>query len=102
MTLQFLTLEMIKSHLHIDSDDYDLELELYAASAEEEALNYMERTYESLIEEHGKVPSPIIKACLMRVGTAFRYREDITDRTLYRVPYSWEGILIRYKPKTKI
>lgn len=102
MTLQFLTLEMIKRHLHIDSDDYDQELELYAASAEEEALNYMERTYESLIEEHGKVPVPIIKACLMRVGTAFRYREDITDRTLYRVPYAWEGILIRYKPKTKI
>lgn len=102
MKLRFLTLDQIKAHLRIDGDEYDQELELYAESTEEEALSYMERTYESLIEDYGKVPAPIIKACLLRIGTAFKYHEDVTDRTLYRVPYAWEGILIRYKPKNKI
>lgn len=98
----FLPLDLIKAHLKIDGDEYDRELEFYAASAAEEALAYMERTYESLQEEYGCIPEPIIHACLMRVGTAFRYREDITDRTLHRLPYAWENILIRYKPKNKI
>lgn len=102
MTLQFLDLDLIKRHLKIDGDECDMELELYAASAEQEALNYMERTIESIYEEYGQIPVPIIKACLLRVGTAYRFREDITDRTLHRLPYAWEGILIKYKDKHKI
>lgn len=100
--MKFLTLEGIKKHLRIDDDYEDELLTLYAESAAQEALNFMERTLESIYEEYGDIPADIKLACYCRVGTAYKYREDITDRNLYRLPYLWEAKLMKYKPANKI
>lgn len=104
MTLRFLSLEQIKHHLRIEPDEtmYDEELTMYGASAEQAAINYIERTIESLYEEYGEIPADIVHACLCRVGTAFKYREDVTDRTLYRLPYTWDMLLLPYVPPEKL
>lgn len=104
MTLQFLTLDQIKKHLRIDPEEtmYDDELLVYGCSAENAALKYMERDLASLYEEYMKVPEDIIHACLCRVGASFKYREDITDRNLYRVPYTWDMLLLPYLPPDKL
>lgn len=104
MTLQFLTLAQMKKHLRIDPDEtmYDEELTMYGCSAELAALNYMERSLESLYEEYGEVRADIVAACLCRVATSFKYREDVTDRTLSRVPYTWDMLLLPYVPAGRI
>lgn len=100
--MKFLTIEKIKASLRIDNDYEDELLEVYGESAEDAALEFLDRTVESLYEQYGKIPAPIIQACLVRVGTAYKYREDITDRNLYRVPYTWENLLLPYVPADKI
>lgn len=102
MMLRILTIEMIKAHLRLDDDAPAEELQLYAESAETEALLFMERSLESIYEEFGDIPADIKLACLCRVATAWKYREDITDRNLYRLPYTWEQKLIRYKPADRL
>lgn len=97
MALQFLTLTLIRSHCRLDN--YAIEddlLTMYGASAENAALRYMGRTLESLYEEFGEVPEDVIQACCCRVETSYRYRGEITDRNLFRLPYAWEGLLLPY------
>ena len=100
--LKFLDLDFVKAHLRIDEDTPDAEILLYAAAAEQEALNFLERSLESIYEEFGQIPPDIILACLCHIGTSYKYRETVTDRTLHRLPYMWEARLIRYKPANKI
>jgi len=94
--LKFLELADVKKHLHIDTDIYDDELMIYMASAENAALKFMERDLASIFEEYYQIPVDIIHACMCRVATSFKYREDVTDRNLYRLPYSWENLLLPY------
>lgn len=104
MTLQFLTLEQIKKHLRIDPEEtmYDDELLVYGCAAENAALKYMERDLASLYEEYMKVPEDIVLACLCGVSTSFKYRERFSERTLYRVPYTWDLLLMPYLPPDKL
>lgn len=94
--LKFLTIPMMKAHLRLDDDADETMLTMYAASAEQAALSYMGRSIESLYEDYGGIPAPIISACLCRVATAWKHREDITDRNLYLLPYAWEAQLLPY------
>lgn len=100
--MRFLTLDLIKKRLRIDNDYEDDVLELYGESAEKEALDYMQRSLESLYDEYGEVPADIILACLSRVATSYKYHEEITDRNLSRLPYMWEAKLTKYIPTDKL
>lgn len=97
MELRFLELTMLKKHLRIENNITDSELTLYAASAEQEALNFMGRTLDSIYEEYGQMPADIILACTAHVGTAYKYREEITESKLYKLPYTWEAKLLPYR-----
>lgn len=74
-TMKWLTIDYIKEHVRIDSDCEDSLLELYGDAAEETALNMMQRTKADLIEEYGKVPTPVIQATLLFVGDLYKNRE---------------------------
>lgn len=100
--LRFLDLEEVKQHLRIDGNDEDKVITRYCLSAETEALRTMQRTLESLYEEFGEVPDDIIEACMMRIATHYKYREDLTDRNLWRVDYAWDRALIPYIPPKKL
>ena len=73
--MKWLTIDYIKEHVRIDSDCEDSLLELYGDAAEEAALNIMQRTKADLIEEYGKVPTPVIQATLLFVGDLYKNRE---------------------------
>lgn len=88
--------------MRIEHTDEDSLIAQYCCQAEAEALRYMERSAESLIEEFGEIPVEIIGACLNRVASAYKYREDITDQTVHRMPQSWEDILISYIPADRV
>lgn len=102
-TLNFLTLDLIKAHIRLDSDfDDDVLLTHYGASAEQEALDFLECDLTDLLDIYGEVPAPIIQACLCHVATAYKMREDISDRNYSRLPYTWEAKLLRYKHPKKV
>ena len=92
--MKWLTIPDIKKQLRIDFDDEDDELELYGSSAEDTVLNYMNRTYQDLLENFGEVPAPIIQASLMIVEVSYQHRAPINPTSLYMVPYSFD-ILVK-------
>lgn len=100
--MKIVTLNEVKAHLRIDDSFSDTELTLKADAAEQEALDYMERTYDSLIVEYGAIPASIKNAVLNRIGSMWRNREDVSNRSMARVPYTWEAVLIKYKPTWRI
>jgi len=106
MALQLVTLAQIKAHIKVEDNTQDDELTLFGEAIEQEAFNFMERSYDSLIVEFGTVPADIKLACLAHLASAYKTREDQQDRkkgmAATKMPYAWEAKLIKYKPGNKI
>lgn len=88
--MRWLTPECIQSHLRIDKDQYELEkttIELYAESAEDTVLDWIERTEEDLYENYGKIPPKLVQASLLLVAQSYEQRSSITTQQMYLVPY---------------
>ena len=54
--LQIVSLDDVKKRLRIDDESYDDELLQIVAEAEQEALQFIDRTPESLVDEYGSIP----------------------------------------------
>lgn len=98
--MQMITMEYIKAHSRIDeiregSAEESL-LELYAESAEQTVLNYLERSLEEIYELWGGVPAPVVQACLLLVDQSYQFRTPMTTMQLYRVDYSFDALLKPY------
>ena len=81
--MKWLTIDYIKEHLRIDFDCEDSLLELYGDAAEEAVLNLTRRTEADLIEEYGKIPTPVIQATLLLVANSYKDREAQIVGNLY-------------------
>ena len=106
--LKIVTIEQIKAHLRIDVADTQEEQELtvIAEGVEQQAFQVMERSYDSLIVDYGAVPADIRLAVLGRIATHYQERGDEKElkqgRTVAIRPYTWESILIKYKPVCRV
>lgn len=100
--MKILTMEQVKAHLRIEDSFSDDELTLICDGVEQQALQFMQRSYDSLIVEFGSIPADIKLACLARIASEYKHREDVTDRALTRQAYGWECKLLKYTPKNKI
>lgn len=94
--MKWLTLEYIHAHSRIESDCEDGILQMYGESAEDTVLNILHRTYEDLIEQYGKVPTPVVHASLMLVDISYQHRAPITPANISLVPYSFDMLLKPY------
>jgi len=94
--MKFLTTDFIKLHSRIDYGDEDELLEIYGDSAETTVLNYLNRTYEDLIEAYGDVPAPIKHAALMLVDTWYQYRCPPIQTSVSMVPYTFDVLIKPY------
>jgi hypothetical protein len=95
-TMKWLTIDYIKEHVRIDSDCEDSLLELYGDAAEETALNLMNRTEADLIEEYGKIPTPIMQATLMLVDVSYTHRSPDSPGSQIIVPYTFDLLIKPY------
>lgn len=106
--MKIVTMDEIKAHLRIDvADDQEAqELTLIADGVEQQALNIMERSYDSLIEDYGEVPADIKLACLGRIASDYTSRADEKELknsiTIAMRPNAWQAILLKYKPANKV
>lgn len=94
--LKWLTIDSIKQQLRIDTDCEDALLEAYGEAVEEVTLEYLNRTYEELIEVYGKVPAPIVVWSLMIVAGNQNYREAQSGIQLSNVPYGADFLIKPY------
>ena len=96
--MKWLTLEQIKAQLRIEPDftDEDELLEMYGESAEEVLLNYLNRSYEDIIEVYGHIPAPLRHASLMLVDTSYQYRSPVSTQSVSLVPYTFDILVKPY------
>ena len=96
--MKWLQLEQIKAQLRIEPDftDEDELLEMYGESAEETLLQYLNRTYEDIIEVYGKVPAPLRHATLLLVDTSYQYRSPVSAQNMSIVPYTFDILVKPY------
>ena len=94
--MKFLTLEYIKQHSRIDFDCEDTMLTLYGEAAEDTLLNYLNRSYDDLLETYDTMPSALIQAALMLVDVSYQYRSPISPANVSIVPYTFDILVKPY------
>ena len=98
--MKYITLDYIKAHSRLDELREDLRetdlVTLYAESAEQTVLSYLNRSLEDLIDNYGEVPAPIVHATLMLVDLSYMQRSPVTAQNLYTVPYTFDVLLKPY------
>ena len=94
--MKWLTIADIKKHLRVDFDDEDDVLELYGSAAEDTVLNYLNRTYQDVLEEYGEVPASIRQATLMLVDSSFNHRSPAEPTQMYYVMYGFDTLIKPY------
>lgn len=98
--MKYITLDYIKAHSRLDELREDLRetdlVTLYAESAEQTVLSYLNRSLEDLIDNYGEVPAPVMHATLMLVDLSYMQRSPVTAQNLYTVPYTFDVLLKPY------
>ena len=94
--MKWLTISDIKKQLRVDFDDEDDVLELYGSAAEDTVLNYMNRTYQDVLEEYGEVPAAIRQATLMLVDNSYQHRSPAEPTQMYYVLYGFDTLIKSY------
>jgi len=93
--MKWLNLEKIKSQLRIEQDFTveDSILMLYGESAESTLLNYINRSYEEVIETWGEIPAPLVQASLMLVDNSYQHRSPASPMQMYCVLYDFDCLV---------
>lgn len=94
--MKWLTIDYIKQHSRLDFSDEDSVLDLYGSAAEETTLNYLNRTYQELLEQYGEVPAPIRQATLLLVDHSYTQRSPASAQNMSIVPYSFDILVKPY------
>lgn len=96
--MKWLTLPRIKQQLRIEADftEEDDLLEMYGESAEEVLLNYLNRSFDDVMEVYGRMPSPLTHAALMLVDTSYQYRSPVSAQSMSLVPYTFDILVKPY------
>jgi len=81
--MQWLTLELIKKQSRIENDYENDLLTLYGEAAEETILDYVDLTYEEIVENNGgKFPRRLVLASLMLTDCSYKHRTFATPSHL--------------------
>lgn len=98
--LRIVNKEYIIAHSRLDEvreGSIDDELfTLYAESAEETMLNYIDRDLKEIFEIWGKIPAPLKHAVLLLFDNSVEFKSPVSVQSLYRVDYSFEALIKPY------
>jgi uncharacterized phage protein (predicted DNA packaging) len=94
--MKFLTLDLVRAYCRIDDDCENELLATFAEGAEETVFDLLNKTYEEVMEEYGKIPTPLIEAALMLVDVSYENRSLLTMQNLFIAPYTIDAKLRPY------
>lgn len=94
--MKWLTLAQIKAQLRIDGNSDDDLLTMYGEAAEDTLLNYLNKTYDEVIEAYTTMPAPLVQASLMLVDVSYQYRSPLSPTNMYYVPYTFDVLIKPY------
>lgn len=98
--MNFLTIDQIKKHLNIDSyfhddDQYLTDLGSVAELSVEKHIDY---PLSAIAEKNeGELPTPIIQAMLLLIGTLYLNRESVSFGTAVPVPHTYDYLIALYQ-----
>lgn len=98
--MKYLTLKLIKQHLNMNQDysEEDDYLEMLGGCVEEVVEKHIDDSLEAISEKNGgKLPLPLIQACLLLLGTYYSNRENIAYNNTIEVPMTFTYLLNLYK-----
>ena len=85
--MNIVTLEEVKHGLRIDEDYEDSFIETITIPAAENAIRgALRRTWESVYEQHGEVPTEIKNAIIMLCGSLLKHREADANQVVNSNP----------------
>lgn len=97
--MNVVTLKQIKQNSRILSSEEDDLLEQAGDTAEAMVENMLNRTYDSLVDEFGAMPAPIVRAILVLADHLYTYRSPASPGQVYNIPYSIDAMV---KPYAKL
>lgn len=98
--MQYLTLDIIKKHLNLDSDftDDDSYLEMLGGVVEQVVEKHIDVKFEVLKTENGgELPLPLKQAMLLLLGTYYSNRENIAFASGAEVPTTYKYLISLYQ-----
>ena len=98
--MKYLTLKLIKQHLNMNQDysEEDDYLEMLGGCVEEVVEMCIDDSLEAISEKNGgKLPLPLIQACLLLLGTYYSNRESIKFVNTIEMPQSFTYLLNLYR-----
>lgn len=95
----FLSLDTVKKHLNIDSDfhdddEYIIHLILVAEKVVE---RHIDCEFDTLLDEVGMIPTPLLQAMLLFIGNMYQSREAVAFTSVTEIPLSFAYLLDLYK-----
>ncbi len=95
----YLQLSQIKKHLNInedfvDDDEYLVEL---SKVTENVVQKHIDRELKDLEDEEGNIPSSLLHAMLLLIGTYYASRESVAFVSTSELPHAYDYIIALYK-----
>lgn len=94
----YVTLEQAKKHLNIDADfiEDDGYISMLISVAEEATEKHLNIEFKEEFGNDG-LPTPLIQAMLLLIGTLYANRESVADKAMSKVEHTYEYLLTLYR-----
>lgn len=94
----FVSLDIVKQHLNIDSyyTDDDEYLRHLINVAETVVERHIDCDFKVLMDEVGQIPTPLLQAILLFIGNLYQSRESVAFASAVELPLSFRYLLDLY------
>ena len=94
--MKWLTLGKIKQNSRIDGNDEDERLTSWGNAAERTVLNYLNRSYQDIVDIYGGMPEDVVNATLMLVDIWYHHRSPAEPVNMSVIPYTFDMLIKPY------
>ena len=98
--MQYLKLDLIKKHLNMDESFHndDSYLEALGDVVEEVTEKHIDVSLKKLTaDNNGKIPTPLLQAMLLLLGTYYSNRENVAFASSAEIPVTYSYLLSLYQ-----
>lgn len=94
--MRYLILEDLKKHLNVEHNEDDCYISQLGDVAEQALANQLCQPLEDVLVE-GQLPSPLLQALRLHVGTLYNNRESVVGGNVHELPMGYDYLITAYK-----